>query len=56
LLPSPWLVALLISLSSANFEVPGNSLALPPNTCTDSWKLFPDSRRKEGIWTERNGV
>jgi hypothetical protein len=46
----------LISFSSANFEVHESSPALPPGACTDSWKLFPDSRRKEGIWRERNGV
>jgi len=47
---------LLINLSFANFEVPGNSLAPPPDTCVGSRKPFPDSRRKEGIWRERNDV
>ena len=44
----------LINFSSANFEVRENSLALPPDACMDSCKPFPDSRRKEGIWRERN--
>ena len=47
---------LLINLSSANFEVRESSPALPPDACMDSCKPFPDSRRKEGIWRERNGV
>ena len=47
---------LLINLSTANFEVHENSPALPPDTCVGSRKPFPDSRRKEGIWTERNDV
>jgi hypothetical protein len=46
----------LINFSSANFEVPKISLALPSYTCSGSCKPFPDSRRKEGIWRERNGV
>ena len=44
----------LISLSSANFEVPESSLALPSYTCSGSREAFPDSRRKEGQWRERN--
>jgi copper oxidase (laccase) domain-containing protein len=47
---------LLINLSSANFEVSENSLALPFDTCSGSREAFPDSRRKEGQWRERNGV
>ena len=47
---------LLINLSTANFEVSENSPALPPDVCSGSRKPFPDSRRKEGIWTERNDV
>ena len=47
---------LLINLSSANFEVHEISLALPPDACSNSRKPFPDSRRKEGIWRERNRV
>ena len=47
---------LLINLSSANFEVLENSPALLSDTCSVSRKPFPDSRRKEGIWTERNVV
>ena len=46
----------LISLSSANFEVRENSLALPSYTCSGSREAFPDSRRKEGRWRERSGV
>ena len=46
----------LISFSSANFEVHENLPALPPVACVDSRKPFPDSRRKEGRWRERNGV
>ena len=47
---------LLINLSSANFEVLENSPAPLSDTCSVSRKPFPDSRRKEGIWTERNVV
>jgi hypothetical protein len=46
----------LLSLSSANFEDHENSPALPSYTCSNSCKPFPDSRRKEGQWTERNDV
>jgi hypothetical protein len=46
----------LINLSSANFEVRENSPAPPLDTCSVSRNPFPDSRRKEGIWTERNDV
>ena len=44
----------LINLSTANFEVSENLPALPPDTCVGSRKPFPNSRRKEGIWRERN--
>jgi len=47
---------LLINLSSANFEVPEISPALPTGACSGSREAFPDSRRKEGIWRERNSV
>ena len=46
----------LINLSSTNFEVSENSPALPPDACSGSREAFPDSRRKEGIWRERNVV
>ena len=46
----------LLSLSSANSEVPESSPALPPDACSGSRKPFPDSRRKEGIWRERNRI
>ena len=56
LLPEVLASWLLINLSTANFEVSENLPALPPDTCVGSRKPFPNSRRKEGIWRERNEV